>query len=302
MAHWLLFALSAPVLWAVSTHLDKYLVERYFKHANVAVLLIFTALIGVLLLPVIWWYRPEALNLPWLDALAVAIAGILYLGALWLYLAALQSEEASVLAPMFQGSALFGYLLGYLVLGETLSATQTIGGLLIIAGAVLLSTGTRTHAGFKARAVVLMLVCTFTMALVSLIFKVVAIRDDFWSTTFWMFVGEAAFGLGLVAAPPYRAAFVDLMRKSPIAVLSINGANEVINLAGGLGARYALLLAPISLVQAVGSTTTLFVFLFGIVITVLMPGFGIEDLSPTSLVRKGIAAVVVTVGVILINR
>jgi uncharacterized membrane protein len=302
MAHWLLFALSAPVLWALSTHLDKYLVERYFKHTSVAVLLIFTALIGVVLLPVIWWYRPDALSLPWPHALAVALAGILYLGALWFYLAALQSEEASVVAPLFQASALFGYLLGYLVLGETLSSVQTIGGLLIIAGSVMLSVGTRARAGFNARLVALMLVSTFALALSSLIFKIIAIRDEFWTTTFWMFVGEAAFGVALIAVPAYRATFVGLLRRSPIAVLSINAANELINLAGGLGSRYALLLAPISLVQAVGSTTTLFVFLFGIALTVFLPGVGTEDLSPASLARKAGAAVVVMIGVILINR
>ena len=35
---WLFFAFSGPVLWAISTHFDKYLVERYFKHNDVAVL------------------------------------------------------------------------------------------------------------------------------------------------------------------------------------------------------------------------------------------------------------------------
>jgi uncharacterized membrane protein len=302
MAHWLLFALSAPVLWAVSTHLDKYLVERYFKHTSVAVLLIFTALVGVLLLPVIWWYQPDVLSLPWPHALAAAFAGILYLGGLWFYLAALQSEEASVVAPMFQASALWGYLLGYLVLGETLSATQTIGGLLIIAGAVLLSIGTRARTGFNTRLVALMLICTFALALSSLIFKVFAIRDAFWTTTFWMFVGEAVFGVGLLAVPAYRATFAELLRTSPIAVLSINAVNELINLGGGLGARYALLLAPISLVQAVGSTTTLFVFLFGVALTLFLPGFGAEDLSRASLARKAVAAVIVMAGVVLINR
>jgi len=302
MAHWLLFALSAPVLWAVSTHLDKYLVERYFKNTSVAVLLIFTALIGVLLLPVIWWFRPDALSLPWPHALVVAGAGILYLAGLWFYLAALQTAEASVVAPMFQGSVLFAYVLGYLVLGETLTATQTVGGLLIIAGAVLLSVGPRAHVEFKARVVVLMLVCTFAIALSSLIFKVFAIRDEFWTTTLWMFVGEAAFGIALVAVPVYRATFVRLLRTSPAAVLSINAVNELINLAGGLGARYALLLAPISLVQAVGSTTTLFVFLFGVLITVFLPRLGSEDLSRGSLARKAFAAAVVTIGVILLNR
>ena len=31
---WLFFAFSGPVLWAISTHLDKYLVERFFKHSR----------------------------------------------------------------------------------------------------------------------------------------------------------------------------------------------------------------------------------------------------------------------------
>jgi hypothetical protein len=109
------------------------------------------------------------------------------------------------------------------------------------------------------------------------------------------------FGVALMAVPTYRTTFVELLRKSPVAVLSINAVNELINLAGGLGSRYALLLAPISLVQAVGSTTTLFVFLFGIALTVFLPGVGKEDLSPANLARKAGAAVVVMAGVILIN-
>ena len=55
---WLVFAFSGPVLWAISTHLDKYLVERYFKHSDVAVLLLFTAFIGVLTLPFIAYFEP----------------------------------------------------------------------------------------------------------------------------------------------------------------------------------------------------------------------------------------------------
>lgn len=303
MTNWLPFALSAPVLWALSTHLDKYLVERYFKDISVAALLVFTALMGILLLPVIWWFRPDALHLAWPHALLVALAGLLYMGAIWFYLKALQTEEASVVAPLFQAGPVFGYLLGYVVLGETLSAIQLAGGLLVIGGVLLLSIAPRSRrARFKTRLIALMLVCTFALALSSLIFKFFAIRDEFWTTTFWMFVGEGMFGVALLAVPRYRATFVALLRENPVAVLSINGANELMNLGGGLGARYALLLAPISLVQTIGSTTTLFVFLFGVVITIFLPRFGTEDLSRANLTRKAIAAVVVMLGVILINR
>ena len=50
---WLIFAFSGPVLWAISTHLDKYLVERYFKHSDVVLLLLFTAFMGIAVLPFI---------------------------------------------------------------------------------------------------------------------------------------------------------------------------------------------------------------------------------------------------------
>ena len=46
---WLLFAFSGPVLWAVCIHLDKYLVSRYFAQSSVAVLLVFSALFGLLI-------------------------------------------------------------------------------------------------------------------------------------------------------------------------------------------------------------------------------------------------------------
>jgi hypothetical protein len=36
----LICAFFGPVLWALSTHIDKYLMERYFKEGNVAVLMV----------------------------------------------------------------------------------------------------------------------------------------------------------------------------------------------------------------------------------------------------------------------
>jgi uncharacterized membrane protein len=291
------------VLWAISVHLDKYLVERFFKESNVAVLLLFTALVGVLLLPFIWFYEPNVLS-PSAGSIALIIlAGILYMTALLLYLQALQSEEASVVAPFFQAGPLFGYVLAYVVLGETLSPRQMAGGVMIIIGASIVSIRFGHSARmFKARLALLMLACGFIMALASLIFKVFAIKVEFWTTTFWMFVGEAIFGAALLMIPSYRRQFIALVRANTAALLSINASNELINLGGGLGNRYALLFAPLSIVQAIGSTTTLFVFAFGIVLSVFFPGFGRENLSGRELAQKGMAAIIVAIGVALVTR
>jgi drug/metabolite transporter (DMT)-like permease len=300
---WVVFAFSGPVLWAISVHLDKYLVERFFKQSNVAVMLVFTAFVGVLLLPFIWLYEPS-LTAPGPGSIALIIlAGVLYMVAMLLYLQALQTEEASVVAPYFQASPLFGYALAYLVLGETLTGRQLAGGALIILGALSVSVrfayGTRL---FKTRLMILMLSCGFAAALAGLIFKVYALNVAFWTTTFWMYVGEAIFGCALLLVPIYRRQLLATLRVNTAALLSINGSNELINLGGGLGNRYALMFAPLSIVQAIGSTTTLFVFAIGVVVSALWPGLGREDLSGRELVKKGIAAVLVAVGVALVTK
>jgi drug/metabolite transporter (DMT)-like permease len=229
-------------------------------------------------------------------------SGILYMGAMLFYLRAIQSEEASVVAPLFQASTLFTFLLGYLFLHERLGAIQLLGGGLIVAGAFGLSfQGGIRMRGFKVRLILLMLAATFVLALSTVLFKFFAIQDDFWTTTFWTFVGEGLFGGFLLARPSYRRQFAALFRRNPGAVVGVNAANELINLGAGLAVRYAALLAPVALVSAISSTTTFFVFAFGILLTLFFPKLGREDLSTGNLVRKGVGALLIAAGVALIE-
>lgn len=298
---WLLYAFAGPVLWAISTHFDKYLVERYFKHSNVAVLLLFTALTGLSLLPVIAFFNPTALTLPFLTTSLMTLAGLLQMTALYFYLWALQGEEASVVVPFSQASPLFGCLLAYFILGEVLTTTQMIGGALIVIGALAISLDLKGGRRFKARVATLMLACALASALSWLIFKAFAIKTEFWPTAFWMFFGQVLFGAILLAIPSFRREFARLFRAHPVPVLAINSANELINLGGALGSRYALVLAPLSLVQAITGTTSIFVYAFGVLITLLWPSLGREDLTPRNLLQKGFAAFVVAIGVALVN-
>jgi drug/metabolite transporter (DMT)-like permease len=298
---WLFFAFCGPVLWAISVHFDKYLVERFFRRANVAVLLVFSALTGLVTLPIIWFFRPDVVALVPVSVVVIVLSGLLSMGAMYFYLVALQSEEASVVVPFFQLTPLFGYGLGYLVLGETLTRLQMIGGAAIVGGGLLLSLRFGGAARFNLRLVVLMLVCAFVASLSSLIFKIFAVSGEFWTTTFWTFVGQAAFGGVVLSIPVYREEFFELLRKNTKPLLAINAVNEVINLGGGLGSRYALVLAPLSLVQAITSTTALFVFIFGIALTLLFPALGREDLSRGELLKKGLAGVLIGIGAALVT-
>jgi drug/metabolite transporter (DMT)-like permease len=299
---WLLYAFSGPLLWAISTHIDKFLVDKYFRNSDTAVLMVFTAFLGVFALPVIWLFEPKVLALPWLATGVMTVSGILYMAAMLFYLRAIQSEEASVVAPLFQANTLFTFALGLILLHEMPRWPQILGAATIVIGAIGLSLDRELHLGkFKPRLILLMCAATFVLALSSVVFKIFAIHDEFWSTTFWTFVGEGLFGVAILAMPRYRKQFVHLFRRNPGPVMGVNAANELINLGGGLGVRFASLLAPVALVSAISATSTFFVFLFGILLTVFFPRLGREDLSRRNLVQKAVGGALIMAGVVLIQ-
>lgn len=299
---WLAYAFSGPLLWAVSTHIDKYLVDKYFQHSDTAVLMVFTAFLGVFALPVIWLLEPKVLALPWLATGVMTVSGVLYMGAMMFYLRAIQTEEASVVAPLFQASILWTFALGLIFLHEMPRWSALAGAGLIVAGAIGLSLDRHLRLGrFKPRLVALMLGATFVLACSTVVFKFFAVHDEFWSTTFWTFVGEGLFGAAILAVPGYRRQFLTLLRRNPGAVMGVNAANELINLGGGLGVRFASLLAPVALVSAISATTTFFVFLFGILLTLFFPKLGREELSARNVIQKGVGGLLVMAGVVLIE-
>jgi drug/metabolite transporter (DMT)-like permease len=299
---WLAYAFSGPLLWAVSTHIDKFLVDKYFRHSDTAVLMVFTAFLGVFALPAIWLLQPKVLALPWAATAVMTVSGILYMGAMLFYLRAIQSEEASVVAPLFQANTLFTFTLGLVVLHEMPRWQQAVGAALVVTGALGLSLNKKLHFGsFKPQLVLLMCAATFVLALSSVVFKFFAVRDEFWSTTFWTFVGEGLFGAGILAVPHYRKQFVHLFRRNPGAVIGVNAANELINLGGGLGVRYASLLAPVGLVSAISATSTFFVFIFGVFLTLFFPTLGREDLSSRNVMQKAVGGLAIVAGVALIE-
>jgi uncharacterized membrane protein len=300
---WLLYAFIGPVCWAVSVHIDKYLVDRYFRECDTAVLMLFTALIGAALLPFIWWLASGVLAPPPKAIAVMTVSGVMYMASMLFYLKAIQSEEASVVAPMFQLTTIFSFLLAWAMLHETLTLNAGLGAALILGGVVFVSLDADFRfTAMKPAVVGGMIACTFILALANVIFKFYAVTGDFWTTTFWTFAGEGLFGLALLARPAIRLQFAQLCREHTGALLGVGGANELINLGGGLSVRFATLLAPVALVSAVASTTTLFVVTFGVVLTLVAPRFGREDLSAPGLIRKAIAAAVVTAGVILTQQ
>lgn len=301
--NWFLIALLAPALWSICNHIDKYLISKYFKGSGTGSLLIFSSLIGVFVLPIIFVFHPEVLSIDPLYGLLIAINGALYILALIPYIYALEKDEASIVMPLYQTVPIFSYILAFIVLKESLTTAQLLASSLIILGAIFITldlSGKKIR--FKKQVFGLVLLSSFLVALNGLIFKFVAIRETFWTTSFWEYIGFATLAVLLFTfVKPYRRQFLFVIKRNKIPVIGLNGFNEVINVIGKLSMNFAMLLTPLALAWVVNGFQPFFVLFYGIILTVFFPKLGNENLSKKHLSQKIFAIALMFLGSYLLN-
>lgn len=301
---WFYVALITPIVHAFVNHIDKYLLSKYLKGGSVGTLVLFSSLFSVIVLPFVVLYQPAVLSSVsiW-QALLLISNGAILVVAILCYLYALESDEASYIAPLFQLIPVFSLLLGYFFLGEVVSLLQFIAILIIILGGVLISLEFGSHKiTIRKKAVFLMVGSSILYAVNLVVFKLVAGEQGFVTSLFWDLLGKVLFGIVLfICVQQYRKDFLNLIQHNSGAVMTLNGFNEVLALLGEASLIYAALLAPVAIVQSVSSTQPFFVFLIGLMLTIYFPKFSRETLNKNEIIQKGIATVIIVFGAILLN-
>lgn len=299
--NWFLIALIGPALWAMVNHIDKYIISRYFSGPGVGSLVIFTSASGFIISLVIMACNVRSIGLETGNALCIILNGALLVAAFIPYLYALENEEASWASTLYQLIPIFGYFLAWVFLGEHLNARQLLASFLVIAAAVAISLDLRQKITFKAKPFWLMMLSSLMIALNALIFKVVALNENFWGTAFWEYIGGALFGLALfVCVPLYRRQFISTIRRGKAAVLGINMFSEFLNIGAKLAANFASLLAPLALVWVVNGFQPLIVFVYAVILTLFFPKFGREDMRKQIVIQKLAAMVIMLFGIYLL--
>jgi drug/metabolite transporter (DMT)-like permease len=287
---WFAIALWAPFLLACANHNDKFLLSRHLAKKTIGAVAITSALFSALAVPVVLLLQPDVTSVTIFQAAALVATGMSsILGAVF-YLHALDTDEASRVAPLYQTVPVFAYILGYFVLGETITLAQGFGSIVVIVGALALSFEvSRGEARLKRSLVALMLGASLLSAGNGVIFKLIAVDKGFLVSLFWGYAGQVLAGLTLLTfIPAYRADFLALLhdrRKAAIGLIALSrvlfGVSEAITL-------YATLLAPVALVLLVGSFQPLFVLAIGITLTILVPTAVEESLRHSKLLQKGV--------------
>ncbi len=300
---WFFVALLASVLWSVSTHIDKYVINKYFKVDGVGSLVIFSGISGVVISIAIFLFTPVFTISPWY-ALVIILNGALLVGSFIPYFYALNEGETSTVVPLYQAVPVFGFILGYIFLGEKLSLFQIVAGALIVIGAIGISLEIEEKISLKKKVFFLMMLSSLMVAINILVFKLVALEENFWVTSFWEDIGAILFGLSFFTfVPTYRKQFIYVLRHNTYPILGLNIFNEMINIGAKLLSGFAALLAPIALVLFVNGFQPFFVFIYGIFLTLFFPHISKENIQKKYLAQKILSILIIFIGTyILFNN
>ncbi len=296
--HWIFYALVGPILWSFVNFADKFLLDKFFKReGGIGSLMLFSTFFAIFTLPVLYIFERSIFDIPLFHISIMIVSGSFGALAIYIYLICLFDEETSIVAPFFQLIPVFGFIFGYLILGEVLTKIHTTASLLIILGALVLTIERTT---IKWKLIILMSLSAFIFALQRTIFKLIALDSSFITVSFWENVGLLFFGIIIfLFIKSARSDFIRTLKISSTKILGINFISEATTIIGNLSFAFAITIAPVALVLSIEGTQPLFIFLLGILFTLFVPHLIQEKMDRVTLIKKGIATILIVVGGIM---
>ena len=296
---WFFLALIGPFLYALTNHIDKILLEKYFKQGGVGTLMLFSSLLSAIALPFLFLADRTVFDVSGINVIILTIVAILNIALLWLYFLALKGDEASIVIVFYQLVPVFGLILGYFILGESITKIQLLAMAIVILGTTIISFEIDSENNFKLRrqTVIYMLLASFFWALSSVIFKFVALEENVLRSLFWEHLVLMILGIFMfIFIKSYRINFLQAIQNHSKAIITLNFANEILYMSGSIVLSFAYLLAPISLVLLTNSFQPIFVLVIGVVLTVFFPRIVVEKITAKNLWQKIIAICITGIG------
>lgn len=301
--NWFFIALAAPFLWAFVNISDQYLVAKYsVNRRGSGGLVLFSSLIGIFVAGIILIFVKDVFDVPLLDKFLLILTGGISIVWIIFYLFALEIESVSTVVSWFLSVPIFGYILGYIFLGETLSVKQLLGSFIILLGVFLVSIDFREQKKkFKWESAFYMLIACLLISIIGVVFKYVTVENNFWISSFWEYAGLGFFGILLfLFVPKYRNEFMIMNKNGGLKIITLNTVSETLTIIGNLLTNYAVLLAPVAMVYLVGSFQPAILLFLTLFSTKFFPHIVKEDMSKRVLIPKIISVLIITAGSILL--
>jgi len=288
---WFWLVIASMVGMAFANLVDRIAVSRIFRHSTTFSFFVGAVnfILGLATLAV-FPFRGSAEQ-----AAFVFAAGVVVGCATLCYYKAMSKGEATRLAPFFNLFPLFTLLFATLFLGEKLSATQTLGVFLAVAGAFAVTVKDFKKLAFETGAGIMLAAAIFWGAS-EVMQKNALAALSFWNV--WSVIGLGLFAtvLPTLLRRETREEVFETLTNKKIAVPLVN---ETVYFVGNLALTAAFSMSLVSIISAAESIKLAFLFVFALVASRFFPKLFKEELGGRVLAQKIAATALIAVGVYL---
>ncbi len=307
--NWLVYTAFSVVADSSRIYIDNYISDCYYKGKNAAAQKYFYAVAFIVLAAVLLGIGMVC-SLPvvplgiWIffvvSGLMTSFAGIPYYKVLEL-------DDSTNLSIFVQLSPILYLILGYIFLGDTITVSQLVAFFVILAAPllVIMSAKKRKAKRLKLKAATYALLYVTMVVVGNLIFVKQSVAEV-------AFVTELAFtflgkGIGnaiiMASMPKWRKRYHEVSKASHGKVYRPLFATFAACIVKDFTQYSAMIAAPsVALASVVAdSSKPVVIFLMGIIMTLLWPKFGREDLSRRAVVVHLAATVLIVIGVFLLQ-
>lgn len=299
----IILSLFASILWGITNHIDKFMLVGTEDNKNIIkVLVVFSSLIAGIILTPFWLILSHFnVSISFISLISVFLASLVYIIACVLYFKAMEENDASIVIVMSQMIPVFSYILALILFKENLTINQIIGSIVIVLSAVIISFDfNEKNNKKKFKALVLMSISSFIYSTYFILFDIAIRNSSYYSCAFWYQIGLLMIGLVLLLIKQFRDPFIIMIKKYGKRYFILNTTNEALNLISHLLVNYANLIIPVALVTVLNGFQSAFVFIFGVIGTIIFPKYIKEDLSKNNVIQKILCIILSIVGLIIL--
>src|SRR3989338_7199951 len=293
--NWIFLSLLAPLFWASSNFVDKYILGKYTK--SIFDFVFFSTITSWIFFAAIFLFvgAPE-LSLYSLIPITTGMALIYSYG---FYGKALEQGDASAHVILFKLIPVITVILAFAFLGQTLSLNELLGFVIVLAGAIIVSF--EKSKGIFIKGFGMIMIAILMWSVVILVTDYGLTKMSFWDYFMLVNLGSALAGLAMFIIPSIRKQVIEGIKTARVAKYVWFSWNNALDFFGQMSIKKAFAIAPSAgLITVVMQVQSFYAILIGILLTLLIPSIIKEDISAPALIKKFVGATVMFLGVYIL--
>lgn len=293
--NWIFLSLLAPLFWASSNFVDKYILGKYTK--GIFDFVFFSTITSWFFFAVIFLFvgTPELS----VYSLIPIATGMILIYSYGFYGKALEQGDTSSLVILFKLIPVVTVILAFAFLGQTLSSNELIGFVIVLAGATIISF--EKTKGIFIKGFGMILIAILMWSVMTLFIDYGLTKMSFWDYFMLDNLGSALAGLTMFIIPSIRRQVIEGIKTAQLGKYIWFSWNNVLDFFGQLSIKKALAIAPSAgLVTVVMQVQSFYAIMIGVLLTLLIPNIIKEDISTNTLVKKIVGAVIMFLGVYIL--